>query len=354
MQVVVDCDFKVRGLLRPAFLRSAGDLVFGDADDTSKSKGATAEHDASENSSSGAYRGFQTFVGPELLGYLEHGMLTLSVAMRSHAHEGQLLGMAVGPRRRLSDGSPTTPPFLSIPMQPARVKRARTTHPIDTSNALTGTTSNKPGGSAAAAATTLSTITANQVTPTHLYCKTPQPALAPNATHPKPNTSMNNFHPNPLQRRRLHVPTPRPGSLGLPPLEDIYLQRDWDHEVVVAGNPKTAWGQQQQQHHQHLPYNAYAPHTNQSHYITVPQTAPTTDTIPTPDTNPSSPTTPKPNTSDGKNRQTDPTPNTTPAATSPAAATVSVVVSSIYPSRIRTLARRQLAPRLVATTTHSL
>ena len=329
--MVVYCEFKVRGLLRPAFLRSAGNLVFSDlaSTHTSLSQGTT-EQDASASMSAstaantGAYRGFQTFMGPELLGYLENGMITLSVAMRAHAHEGQLLGMA-GPSH-LSDNSPITPPFLSVPVPPIRVKRARSTHAIDTA-------CNTPAGSAAAAAlataTTLSTVATHQVAP-------PQAALdlAPNPTHPNPKTPTYNPHLNPPPRRRLHVPPPAPPCLSaqtLPPLEDIYLQQNWHHEVFIAGNPKTAWGQQQQQQKQQQQQrsNAPPPLVDQSH------NSPVNHNIP--DTNPYSSTTQNP-------------------AISPAAAATasSVVASSMYPSNIRTLARRRLAPRLVATTTHSL
>ena len=235
-------------------------------------------------------------------------MLTLSVAMRSHAYEGQLIGVA--------DGSPITPPFLPLPVPQARVKRARSTHPIDAA-------SNTPANSAEAlaAATTLSTVATHQVLPGHRNRNVPQPTLDL-ATHPTHS-----------QRRRLSEPPPAPpcpNEQMFPPLEDIYLQRDSPHEVFIAGNPKTAWGQHHhqqyhQQHHQH----------QTPHHMPLPRK----DLI---------------DTSGKTDNQPKNTMITNPDDISPAAASGSVVRSRLYPTSTRNLARRRLAPRLITTTTHSL
>ena len=309
VKVVVHCEFKVRGLLRPAFLRSAGNLIFSDTVRTHShtSQGGIKRGVSTISGNCGAYRGFQTFMGPELLGYLEHGMLTLSVAMRSHTYEGQLIGVV--------DGSPITPPFLPLPVPQARVKRARSTHQIDAA-------SNTPATSAEAlaAATTLSTVATHQVLPGHRYRNVPQPTLDLAK------------HPTHFQRRRLNEPPPGPPSPDaqtLPPVEDIYLQHDSLHEVFIAGNPKTAWGQHLHHHHHQQQQQQMQHHMP----------------LPCKDLN---------DTSGITNNQPTNTMITNPVDISPAAASVSVVTSSLYPTSTRNLARRRLAPRLITTTTHSM
>ena len=240
-------------------------------------------------------------------------MLTLSVAMRSHAYEGQLIGVA--------DGSPITPPFLPLPVPQARVKRARSTHPIDaTSNTPT------PSAEALAAATTLSTVATHQVPPSQRSRNAVQSTLdlVPHPTH--------------SQRRRLSEPPPVPpcpNEQMFPPLEDIYLQRDSPNEVFIAGNPKTAWGQHQHQQHLHKHQHHHQQQQQMHHHMPLPRK----------DLN---------DTSGITNNQPKNTMITNPVDISPAAATVSVVTSTLFPTSTRNLARRRLAPRLITTTTHSL
>ena len=74
-EAYVACEFSVHGLLRPTFCRKCTrNLHF-----TSKSS---------------VYRGYQHFMGPELLSYLESGSFTFSVTLKSFmGSKGELLGM---------------------------------------------------------------------------------------------------------------------------------------------------------------------------------------------------------------------------------------------------------------------
>lgn len=74
-EAYIACEFSVHGLLRPTFCRKCTkNLHF--------------------TTTSSVYRGYQHFMGPELLSYLENGSFTFSVTLKSYLGvKGELLGL---------------------------------------------------------------------------------------------------------------------------------------------------------------------------------------------------------------------------------------------------------------------